>query len=117
MKRLLGIILGYGFMIIGVLHFKHEPRFRKIVPEYLPFRKSAVIISGVVEIIFGMLLIVNRPGQRLKKVINMFLLAVLPANVYMARKKLTLGDKQLPKSLLYSRIPLQFVLIKLVNKL
>ena len=57
MKRLLSLILGCGFMIIGVLHFKHESRFRKIVPEYLPLRKSAVIISGVVEIIFGLLLI------------------------------------------------------------
>ncbi|WP_204196307.1 MULTISPECIES: hypothetical protein [unclassified Staphylococcus] len=117
MKRLLSLILGCGFMIIGVLHFKHESRFRKIVPEYLPLRKSAVIISGVVEIIFGLLLIVNRPGQCLKKMINMFLLAVLPANIYMARKKLPLGDKQLPNSLLYSRIPLQFVIIKIVNKL
>ncbi|MDT3984070.1 hypothetical protein RPN65_10165 [Staphylococcus ureilyticus] len=117
MKRLLSLILGFGFMIIGVLHFKHESRFRKIVPEYLPLRKSAVVISGVVEIIFGLLLIVNRPGQCLKKMINMFLLAVLPANIYMARKKLPLGDKQLPNSLLYSRIPLQFVLIKIVNKL
>lgn len=117
MKRLLSLILGCGFMIIGVLHFKQESRFRKIVPDYLPFRKSAVIISGFVEMIFGILLIVNRPSLCLKKMINIFLLAVLPANIYMARKKLPLGDKQLPESLLYSRIPLQFVLIKVVNKL
>ena len=104
-------------MIIGVLHFKHESRFRKIVPNYLPFRKSAVIISGLIEMIFGLLLIMSRPSQCLKKVINVFLLAVLPANIYMARKKLPLGDKQIPESLLYSRIPLQFVLIKVVNKL
>ena len=104
-------------MIIGILHFKHESRFRKIVPDYLPFRKSAVIISGLIEMIFGLLLIMSRPSQYLKKVINVFLLAVLPENIYMARKKLPLGDKQLPESLLYGRIPLQFVLIKVVNKL
>ena len=104
-------------MIIGILHFKHESRFRKIVPDYLPFRKSAVIISGLIEMIFGLLLIMSRLSQYLKKVINVFLLAVLPANIYMARKKLPLGDKQLPESLLYGRIPLQFVLIKVVNKL
>ena len=46
--------------------------------------------------------------------INLFLLAVLPANIYMARK-LPLGDKQVPKWALYSRLPMQFVLIALVK--
>ncbi|MGZ9807251.1 hypothetical protein ACTMNS_04870, partial [Staphylococcus haemolyticus] len=43
--------------------------------------------------------------------------AVLPANIYMARKELPLGDKQVPKWALYSRLPMQFVLIALVKKL
>ena len=47
--------------------------------------------------------------------INLFLLAVLPANIYMARKELPLGDKQVPKWALYSRLPMQFVLIALVK--
>ena len=47
--------------------------------------------------------------------INLFLLGVLPANIYMARKELPLGDKQVPKWALYSRLPMQFVLIALVK--
>ena len=33
----------------------------------------------------------------------------------MARKELPLGDKQVPKWALYSRLPMQFVLIALVK--
>ena len=50
-----------------------------------------------------------------EKGINLFLLAVLPANVYMARKKLQLGDKEVPAWALWLRLPLQFVLIGLVK--
>ena len=46
--------------------------------------------------------------------INLFT-TVLPANIYMARKELPLGDKQVPKWALYSRLPMQFVLIALVK--
>lgn len=117
MKRLMRTILGIIFSTAGVLHFCHESNFRKIVPEYLPFRKSAVLITGVFEIVFGIVLIVKQPTRGFKKLINSFLFAVLPANIYMARKNIALGDKQLPTWLLYSRVPLQFVLIKMINKL
>jgi len=53
----------------------------------------------------------------LKKGINAFLLAVLPANIYMARKQLPLGNKSVPKWALYLRLPLQFILIAIVKKL
>lgn len=105
------------FTIAGVLHFKDEPSFRKIVPDYLPLRKTAVLITGVIEIIFGILMIKQRPSICLKRAISAFLWAVLPANVYMARKNIPLGDKQLPAWLLYARLPLQFVLIRIIHKL
>ncbi|MDU0996862.1 MAG: hypothetical protein E7A66_10610, partial [Staphylococcus lugdunensis] len=57
------------------------------------------------------------PAEWLKKGMNLFLLAVLPANIYMARKELPLGDKEVPKWALYLRLPLQFVLIGLIKKL
>ena len=40
-----------------------------------------------------------------------------PANIYMARKKLPLGDKQLPTWVLYARLPLQFILMRVISKL
>lgn len=115
--KIVRIILGTIFSIAGFLHFKDEQSFRKIVPEYLPLRKTAVLLTGIVEMITGIYLIIKRPTNTMKKLINLFLISVMPANIYMARKSLPLGNKQLPQWILYARIPLQFVLIRTISKL
>ena len=78
--------------------------------------KTAVLVTGIFEILFGLALLIKRPSQCLKNTINL-LLAVFPANIYMAVKKLPLGDKQLPTWQLYLRLPMQFVLMGLIKKL
>ena len=111
------MFIGILFTMIGLLHFVREPNFRKIIPMYLPFKKGLVYISGVIEILIGFMLIIKKPSQWTKRLINLFLLAVFPANIYMARKKLPLGDKTLPSWALYARLPLQFVLMWIIKKL
>ncbi|MCJ1655883.1 hypothetical protein MT340_003930 [Staphylococcus sp. NRL 16/872] len=110
-------LLGLAFGTAGVLHFTNERQFRNIVPDYLPLQKTAVLVTGVFEIFFGIMLLIKRPADWLKKGMNLFLLSVLPANIYMARKKLPLGNKQVPTWALYLRLPLQFVLMGLIKKL
>ena len=100
--KVLRFLLGLAFGTAGVLHFTRERQ---------------LLVTGVIEIFFGIMLLIKRPASWLKKGINLFLLAVFPANIYMARKGLPLGDKELPKWALYSRLPLQFVLIKAIKKL
>ncbi|UWF57477.1 hypothetical protein NZD48_03745 [Staphylococcus hyicus] len=117
MKQFQRVIFGILFVTIGILHFTHETTFRKIVPFYLPFRKLAVFVTGVCEIIFGVALLLRRPGYVFKHIIIAFLWAVLPANIYMARRIDEIEGMQLPKPLLYLRIPLQFHLMKLIRDL
>ncbi|MCE4956588.1 hypothetical protein [Macrococcoides caseolyticum] len=117
MKTIVRKILGLAFTAAGILHFIREPNFTKIVPHYLPFKKAIVYISGVMELVMGIYLIFKKPSDYAKQMINLFLLGVFPANVYMARKELPLGDKQLPKTALYGRLPLQFILMKVIKSL
>lgn len=117
MKTFLRFLIGGLFGTAGVLHFLRPEGFTRIVPKYLPLRKTAVYVTGIFEIIFGILLFWKRPCKWTKCAINAFLLAVFPANIYMARKKLPLGDQEVPKWGLYARLPLQFVLMSLVKKL
>lgn len=114
MRRL---IYGAAYLSAGVMHFTREEGFRKIIPPFLPFRKAAVIITGVIEIYFGIALLVKRPTAMLKKMMQLFLVAVFPANVYMAVNNVELNGKQLSKPALWGRLPLQWVLIKEMNKL
>ncbi|SFL80699.1 DoxX family protein [Salibacterium qingdaonense] len=96
----------------GVLHFVHERGFRRIVPKILPFRRGIVLLTGVMEMVFSLLLWV-RKGQRMTgKLLAFFMIAVFPANVYMAVKKISFSpDRQISPWLLWLRLPLQIPLI------
>ena len=63
--KVLRYLLGLAFG--GVLHFTNERSFRNIVPEYLPLRKT-VLVTGVFEIFFGIMLLLKRPANWLKQV-------------------------------------------------
>ena len=65
--KVLRYLLGLAFGA-GVLHFTNERSFRNIVPEYLPLRKTAVLVTGVFEIFFGIMLLLKRPANWLKQV-------------------------------------------------
>lgn len=117
MKTLMRYILAAVFGVAGVVHFTRTEGFSNIVPHYLPFKDFIVKASGLAELIISLLLLIKRPGNFLKNAINSFLVLVLPANIYMAQKALPLGNIDVPKPLLWARVPLQFVLIKIVNKL
>ncbi|TDL96755.1 hypothetical protein ERX27_06920 [Macrococcus brunensis] len=111
------LVYGLAYTTAGVLHFVHEPSFTKIVPPKLPLKKEIVYLTGVMEIFFGLGMILRKPGPLFKAIIKLFLVAVFPANVYMAIKKIGLGDKQLSPAALWGRLPLQWLLIKEMDKL
>ncbi|WP_026691291.1 DoxX family protein [Alteribacter aurantiacus] len=112
MKTVFRTLYSALLLVAGVLHFVHERGFRKIVPKQLPFRKAIVLITGVMEIVFAILLWVKK-GQRLTgKLLAFFMVAVFPANVYMAKKKISFKrGKPINPILLWLRLPLQIPLI------
>ncbi|GAA0596622.1 membrane protein [Virgibacillus siamensis] len=107
--RTLYSILLFG---AGVLHFVHEKSFRRIVPKTLPLRRTIVLVSGVFEIIFSGLLWVKKGQQITGKLLAFFMMAVFPANVYMAAKRISFRPgKQANPWVLWMRLPLQLPLI------
>lgn len=110
-------LLGISFGTAGVLHFTRERQFRNIVPDYLPLQKTAVLVTGVFEIFFGIALLIKRPASWLKKGNKFILISSFTCKCLYGEKKLPLGDKEVPAWALWLRLPLQFVLIGLVKKL
>lgn len=112
MKSFLRMLYSMLLFVAGVLHFVHEGGFRKIVPTFLPFRRAIVLISGVFEMLFAVLLWVKKGQQMIGKLLAFFMVAVFPANVYMAQKRISFqpGKKANPW-LLWLRLPLQIPLI------
>ena len=97
------------FMIVaGTMHFVNPAFFLKIVPPYLPFHKELVLVSGVCEILLGVLLLIPKCSHLAAWGIIALLIAVFPANIYLFQ-----NQDLMPASPLvhFLRLPLQGVFI------
>jgi uncharacterized membrane protein len=98
------------FLTSGGLHFIKPEIFRQIVPPALPEPAALVAVSGAAEIAGAVGLMI--PTTRRAAAIGLctLLVAVFPANVYMALAHERFA-RIAPAWLLYMRLPLQAVLI------
>ncbi|WOV86793.1 hypothetical protein QWT69_13050 [Sporosarcina oncorhynchi] len=114
MKKVALYIFCLFFATAGFGHFILEPFFTGAMPEWVPFRKAIVYISGVMEILLAIGLFMKRTRKQAGLLIAVFLVLVFPVNVYMA---LTAENYDVPAIVLWLRLPLQFVLIWWVLKI
>lgn len=77
-------ILAILFIVSGSLHFLVSQIYLKIMPPYLPAPWLLVQISGAAEILGGVGLIVPSCRHAAAWGLIAFLIAVFPANIYMA---------------------------------
>ena len=99
-----------AFMIFGGLnHFLNTDIYLSMMPPYLPYHLELVFLSGIAEIICGVLLPIPKTRVWGAWFTILTLIAIFPANVYMAQNpELFLFASKLG---LYIRLPFQFVLI------
>jgi uncharacterized membrane protein len=96
------------FVAGGVGHFAATDVYMKIMPPYLPYHRALVLLSGVFEVVLGILLLVPTTTRPAAWGLIALLVAVFPANVYMFQHP---ERFPLPPTLLLLRLPLQVVLI------
>lgn len=108
MKTLSLWLIAAIFVGAGVLHFVRPRPFVAIVPPFLPNALALVYLSGAAEILGG--LGVLAPAFRVWAGWGLIalLVAVFPANIYMALAPAKFG---IAPVWLWLRLPLQFVLI------
>lgn len=109
MKIVLLVLFGLFFIVAGVTHFTNQAFFTSIVPPYLPFPVALVVISGIAEIVLGVLLLIRRTSRPAAWGLIALLICVFPANIHMAMNPQLYPDTS-PTALLI-RLPLQGVLI------
>jgi uncharacterized membrane protein len=99
-------LLAALFLLAGVMHFASPGPFVRIVPPFLPWPAALVAISGAAEIA-GALGLLTMKWRRLAAYgLVALLIAVFPANIYMA-----VNHMMAPAWALWARLPLQFLLI------
>lgn len=104
----------YSIILLGagILHFLQEKSFRRIIPKFIPFRKTIVLLTGVFEIIFAITLWLKKGQEITSKLLAFFMVAIFPANIYMAIKRIPIrGREKANPWLVWLRLPLQIPLI------
>ena len=106
--------LRFAAMMIGIgaLHFVIPRQFERIVPRWFPWRKEAVLWSGVAEIASGALLAVPRTRRAGGALATATIVAVYPANIQMAVDA-TRGNPQapMPTWITWLRLPMQIPML------
>lgn len=114
-KRPLGYAMALLYVVAGGLHFVVPELYAQIVPPVLPAPLALVYLSGLAEITVGVGLLVPRTRSYAAWATIALLVAVFPANVYMAVSMVPVegvsgGDD--PSALVrWGRLPLQGVLV------
>jgi len=95
----------------GALHFIKTDAYLRIMPPYIPWHLAMVRISGVFEILGGLGLLVQRTRRAAAWGLVALLIAVFPANVYMATNPIEAGAASIAPILRWGRLPLQALLV------
>ena len=112
----LGLVCFFAlfFLLAGISHFTADDTYAAIVPPLLPFPYVIVWVTGVMEICFAGLLLVPKFRPRVGVLLGLFLLAVLPANIYMAVAQIPFGEGEASPAALWIRVAAQFPLIAVI---
>lgn len=117
LKRPLRYVMGGLYVLAGVSHFRTPESFERIVPPQLPAPRTLVYLSGVAELLLGAGVLFERTRRESAWGLIALLVAVFPANVYMATSDDFELDavpdeyRELSELALWARLPLQAVLI------
>ena len=110
--KTLSIYLMSSFYIgVGIDHFRRTQWYEKIVPPFLPFKYELVLISGVFEVILGIMLLFPQLRFLAGNGLILLLILVYPANIYLAYTHgAAMGTTPL---IAWGRLPIQFIFIGL----
>jgi len=102
-------IMSLFYILSGINHFLATEIYLAIMPPYIPFHLELVYLSGVIEILLGLLLLIKKTRKWAAWGIILLLIAIFPANIY----HLTSGGAGLgtPIWALWLRLPFQLLFI------
>ncbi len=96
------------FIAAGIGHFVAPAFYVRIMPPYLPFHRPLVLLSGAIELILGVLLLIPRSSRFAAWGLIALLIAVFPANIYLFQHQEIVRVSPIVHLL---RLPMQGVLI------
>ena len=112
-RFILRVALAALFLFAGALHLLDPALFLPVMPPWIPFHLACIKISGVFELLGGLGLLI--PERRVQVVtgwgLMLLLVAVFPANIYMAVAHIKIHGFPSQPWIGWFRLPLQALLI------
>ena len=111
-KMLTGrVVLALFFIAAGIMHFVIPHPYARIVPPIFPHPLLLVFLSGIAEILGGVGLLVPWTQRAAAWGLVFLLIAVFPANIYMAVAHLPVPGILGQAWAQWARLPLQIPMI------
>ena len=105
--KVLRWLLAVFFVIAGIGHFVKPETYLKMMPPYIPFHLQMIYLSGVIEIILGILVLPEKTRKLAGWGIIALLIAVFPANIHIALNPEAFSP--VAPWILWARLPFQAV--------
>ena len=106
-------IMSFGYTYVGIIHFIDPDFFLHIMPNYLEYHLELVYLTGIAEIIFGIMLIFNQTRRIGSIGLIILLILVFPANIHLVQSDLSQSMLNVTKDQSIFRLPFQGVFILL----
>ncbi|PIX10368.1 MAG: hypothetical protein COZ75_01975 [Flavobacteriaceae bacterium CG_4_8_14_3_um_filter_34_10] len=102
-------VMAVLYILAGINHFRKPKLYERIMPPYIPARKSMVILSGIDEMVLGLMLLIPENQHIAAWGIIFMLTLFFTVHIYMLQEEK--ATMKMPKWVLVLRIPLQLVLM------
>lgn len=105
--------MSIAYAYVGVRHFIDPDFFLAIMPNYLTFHLEFVYLSGVAEVVLGLMLLSKKTRKTGSIGLIILLILVFPANIHLVQSELSQSILGVTKSQSIYRLPFQglFILI------
>ena len=115
-KRPLCYVMGTFYVVAGLMHFVVPDTYAGVIPPQFPRPLALAYFSGVAEVLLGVGVLVRQTRRYAAWGLIALLLAIFPANVYMATEGIVVdaapdGMESLARVGAWARLPLQGLLI------
>ena len=99
------------YISAGVTHFTNYDFFEALVPPVLVFKSDIVYVSGLIEIILGLLLCYKKTRHKAAWGIVLLLIIVFPANLYLYFSEVPREALGISINQAFIRLPFQIPLL------
>jgi uncharacterized membrane protein len=103
-------LLAVFFIFGGVMHFVNPEFYLPMMPPYIPAHEFMVMLSGVTEIVAGIMLAIPKTTKAGAWFIIAHLVIFFSVHIYMIQEAAT-EFSDVPLAALWIRIPVQFLFI------